>query len=192
MRITLKGFFVTAVELVVIFSVLGSRQNVLKAQGTAGVISGTAKDETGAIVPGVTVTVTHVGTGTVRTAITGDTGEYRIPALAIGTYNLEAELPGFKKVSRSGVTLQVGQEAVVSFTLQVGDSNQEVLVTDAVPLIGAFLVRECGVQNGYFFAENLMKIGRDGGSEANLGHQQDGRASSLPTRHRRAPCCCPR
>src|SRR5436190_15043709 len=145
MRITLKRFFVTAVELVVIFSVLGSRQNVLKAQGTAGVISGTAKDETGAIVPGVTVTVTHVGTGTVRTAITGDTGEYRIPALAIGTYNLEAELPGFKKVSRSGVTLQVGQEAVVSFTLQVGDSNQEVLVTDAVPLIETTTATVSGV-----------------------------------------------
>jgi len=144
MRI-MKRFLITAVELVVMFSVLGSRQSSLKAQGTAGAISGTAKDETGAIVPGVMVTVTHVGTGTVRTAITGDTGEYRIPALAIGTYNLEAELPGFKKVSRSGITLQVGQEAVVSFTLQVGDSNQEVLVTEGVPLIETTTATVSGV-----------------------------------------------
>ena len=51
-----------------------------------------------------------------------------------------------------------------------------------MPLFGAFLVRERGVQNGYFFAEYLMKIGGDGWGEADLGHQQDGRASSFEHR----------
>src|SRR5215475_5704246 len=121
MIIALKKLLAPAIGFTLAFIFCGSRESLLNAQGTAGTISGTARDATGAIVPGVSVTVMHVGTGTVRTAITGDTGEYRIPALAIGTYNLEAELAGFKKIARTGITLQVGQEAVVGFTLQVGD-----------------------------------------------------------------------
>src|SRR5262245_55115389 len=121
-----KGSPLRSIRLLFTVLALSSVGQVqLSAQGTTGTILGTAKDESGALVPGVTVTVTHVGTGTVRTAITGDAGEYRIPALAIGTYNAEAELAGFKKAARSGITLQVSQEAVVSFTLQVGDTSQE-------------------------------------------------------------------
>src|SRR5438094_4486901 len=145
MRITLEKLLARTIGVAVILMVCSSSDGLLNAQGTGSTISGTAKDATGAIVPGVTVTVTHVGTGIMRTAISGDAGEYRIPALAIGTYNLEAELPGFKRIARSGITLQVGQEAVVTFTLQVGDSNQEVLVTDAVPLIETTTATVSGV-----------------------------------------------
>ncbi|HYR82538.1 MAG TPA: TonB-dependent receptor [Terriglobia bacterium] len=110
-------------------------QAFLAAQATTGIISGVARDESGALVPGVTITVKNAGTGIVRTGITGDSGGYRIPALVIGTYDVEAELAGFKKGLRNGVTLNVGQEVPVDFTLQVGDTTQEVTVTDSLSLV---------------------------------------------------------
>jgi hypothetical protein len=110
-------------------------QSFLGAQATTGTVYGSVKDETGALVPGVMVTVTHTGTGTTRTALTGDNGTYRIPALPIGSYSIDAELTGFKKGVRAGVNLNVGQEVPVDFTLQVGDSAQEVTITDSLSLI---------------------------------------------------------
>jgi hypothetical protein len=117
----------------------------LTAQGTTATILGTIKDESGAVIPGVMVKVTNTGTATTRTAISGDNGEYRVPELSIGAYTVEAELPGFKKATRAGITLQVGQDAVVSFTLQVGDTSQEVNVTEGVPLIETTTATVSGV-----------------------------------------------
>jgi len=140
-QLTSRAIYFAAFLAVFVF--MGN--SFLRAQSTGGTISGTAKDETGAIVPGVSVIVTHSATGTVRMVLTGDTGEYRIPALAIGTYNVEAELLGFKKIARTGITLQVGQEAVVNFTLQVGDSSQQISVTEGVPLIETTTATVSGV-----------------------------------------------
>src|SRR5262245_8035574 len=102
----------------------------LAAQGTAGSIFGTIKDESGAVIPGVSIKVTNTATGIARDAISGDSGRYEIPALASGKYDVQAELPGFKRGVRGGVTLNVGQQQLVDFTLQVGDSAQEVTVSD--------------------------------------------------------------
>ncbi|PYS26478.1 MAG: TonB-dependent receptor, partial [Acidobacteria bacterium] len=110
-------------------------QALSAAQATTGIISGVVRDESGALVPGVTITAKNTGTGIVRTTITGDNGGYRIPALVIGTYDVEAELSGFKKGLRNGVNLNVGQELPVDFTLQVGDTTQEVTVTDLLSLV---------------------------------------------------------
>src|SRR3989304_4123649 len=107
----------------------------LLAQVTTGTISGTAKDQTEAVVPGAKVTVTNKETGTVRTSVTGSTGRYRLTALPIGTYDVEVELAGFQRGVRSGVVLNVGQEMVVDFNLQVGDVAEQVTVTGDVPLI---------------------------------------------------------
>src|SRR5438552_1656063 len=135
---TLKALLPAAIRVAITLLVSSiAVETAAIAQGTTATILGTAKDESGAVVPGVTITVTNVGTGISRMAITGDSGEYHVPALAIGTYNVDAELSGFKKIARTGITLQVGQEAVVSFTLPVGDSSQEVNVTEGIPLIEA-------------------------------------------------------
>src|SRR2546423_8929764 len=83
------------------------------AQATAQ-ISGTVEDQTGAVLPGVEITATHVSTGIARAAITNETGSYVLPNLATGPYRLEAALPGFRTYVQTGIVLQVNSDAVVN------------------------------------------------------------------------------
>jgi Carboxypeptidase regulatory-like domain len=71
------------------------------AQAT-GQISGTVKDQTGAVLPGVEVTVTQTETGVMRSAVTNETGSYVLSNLPIGPYRLEAGLPGFRTFIQTG------------------------------------------------------------------------------------------
>lgn len=79
--------------------------------GRTGALFGTVNDETGAVIPGVTVTITNVGTGITRTVISDEGGRYRAYNLDLGTYNVRAELAGFQTAARPGIQLTVGREA---------------------------------------------------------------------------------
>src|SRR2546429_1398194 len=105
------------------------------AQVTTGTISGTITDSTGAVVPGVTVNLKSVEKGISRTLGTDEGGRYRAPELALGSYEVTAEAAGFQTVVRSGITLTVGREAVVDFTLQVGTVTDKITVTGEAPLV---------------------------------------------------------
>src|SRR5437762_7662760 len=105
------------------------------AQVTTGTISGTITDSTGAVVPGVNVTLKSVEKGITRTVRTDEGGRYRAPELALGSYEITAEAAGFETVVRSGITLTVGREAVVDFTLQVGTITDKITVTGEAPLV---------------------------------------------------------
>ncbi|HSU87903.1 MAG TPA: carboxypeptidase regulatory-like domain-containing protein, partial [Terriglobia bacterium] len=105
------------------------------AQITTGTISGTVTDSTGAVVPGVIVTLKSVEKGITRTVRTDEGGRYRAPELALGSYEISAEASGFETVVRSGITLTVGREAVVDFTLQVGTITDKITVTGEAPLV---------------------------------------------------------
>ncbi|MBI4457108.1 MAG: TonB-dependent receptor [Acidobacteria bacterium] len=107
----------------------------LGSQGRTGMISGTIRDASGAILPGVTVTVSNVDTGITRNAVTGDEGRYRALELAVGNYEVRAELVGFQATVRTGIILTVGQEALVDIVLQVGDITEQLTVTGEAPLI---------------------------------------------------------
>src|SRR5437879_4138456 len=91
-------------------------QSSVQAQLTTGTILGTVKDRSGAVLPGATVTVTNIETRIARSAVTGERGEYRVPALAVGNYEVQAELPGFQTAIRKGITLSLGQEAVIDIS----------------------------------------------------------------------------
>ncbi len=106
------------------------------AQSTAinGTIEGVITDETGAILPGVTVTVTNLGTGLVRVAVTDAQGSYRAALLPLGNYLVRMELEGFRVVERSGVTLSAGQTAVVSGQLTVGAVAELIQVSADSPV----------------------------------------------------------
>ncbi len=65
------------------------------AQGATAQISGTVKDESGAVLPGAEVTVTQTETGATRMAVSSETGSYVLPNLPVGPYKLEVSLPGF-------------------------------------------------------------------------------------------------
>src|SRR5438552_13895704 len=108
-----------------------------EAQLPTATILGTIKDATGAVLPGVSVTVTHVETGQVRTTISAEEGSYRLAALPVGSYQVKAELAGFQTAIRNGITLAVSQEALINFTLEVGSTSETISVTADAPLVNS-------------------------------------------------------
>jgi len=97
-------------------------------------LTGTVTDSTGGVLPGVTVTATHTATGNTFFSVTDERGTYRIPA-RIGAYTIVAELPGFSTVTRSGVTLLVGQAVTIDVQLAPSGLQETVTVTGEAPLI---------------------------------------------------------
>jgi hypothetical protein len=111
------------------------------AQATAQ-LSGTVTDESGAVLPGVTVTVTQTDTGFTRTAVTETSGAYVMPNLPTGPYRLEISLQGFKSYVQTGIVLQVAASPVINAVLGVGNLEETVAVEAAAPLVD---VRSAGI-----------------------------------------------
>lgn len=105
------------------------------AQVTTGTLWGTVKDESGGVLPGVTVTIEGVETGFTRTVVTDDAGQYRASSLPPGLYEVSAQLPGFKRALRSGIRLSVAQMAMIPLTLQIGEMSEQVVVTGEASLV---------------------------------------------------------
>lgn len=99
-----------------------------RAQIDTGSIVGSVRDSSGGVLPGVTVTATQQGTNATAVAVTSDRGEYVMPNLKIGTYDVTAEIEGFKRSIQQGVTLNVQQRLQVDFTLEVGNMSENVTV----------------------------------------------------------------
>src|SRR5262245_52632561 len=104
------------------------------AQATAQ-ISGTATDQSGAILPGVEIKMTQTETGIARTAVTNETGSYVLPNLAVGPYRLEATLPGFRSYVQTGIVLQVNASPVINIVLEVGQVAEQVEVQANAALV---------------------------------------------------------
>jgi len=105
------------------------------AQIDTGAIVGTVSDTSGASVPKALVTAMHVGTNLKVSAHTNDLGQYVFNGLRIGSYQITAELAGFRKTVQTGVQLHVQERLEVNLTLQVGEITQQVEITDAPPLL---------------------------------------------------------
>ncbi|HLH30636.1 MAG TPA: carboxypeptidase-like regulatory domain-containing protein, partial [Terriglobia bacterium] len=105
------------------------------AQLNSGSINGGVTDPTGAVIPGVTVTVTDVERGVSRTLLTDEAGQYLAPSLTPGTYSVRGELAGFQTVERKNIVVGVGQGARVDLQLQAGAQNETVTVSESAPLI---------------------------------------------------------
>jgi carboxypeptidase family protein len=119
------------VGLVVIFVLCST---VAWGQATAQ-ISGTVRDQSGAVLPGVEVTATQVNTGVSRSTISNETGTYVLANLALGPYRLEAALPGFRTFAQTGIVLQVNSSPVVNPVLEVGQINEQVEVQANAALV---------------------------------------------------------
>src|SRR2546426_4893057 len=107
------------------------------AQQTTATIAGAISDESGAVLPGVQVTITNTETGISRAMTTDERGYYIAPLLPVGSYQLRSELPGFQTAVQTGITLFVGQEAIVNVRMKVGEVNQTLEVTAVTPLVEA-------------------------------------------------------
>ena len=107
----------------------------MAAQQATANLAGTISDETGAVLPGVDVTLRNVENGSTRNVITDDTGQFRVTNVAPGEYELRAQLPGFQTAVQSGIRLNVGRSASLNVTLSVGSVSEEVIVTGDAPLV---------------------------------------------------------
>ena len=107
----------------------------LPAQESRARIAGTVSDTSGAVLPGVTVTVTNVAMGTSAEVVTNGAGLYTVPFLLPGEYQVSAELTGFKKLVRDGIRLSVADNVQLPLVLETGEQVETVTVTADAPLL---------------------------------------------------------
>src|SRR5437879_7056469 len=124
------GKYLRAALVISLFAATG----YLWAQATAQ-ISGTARDQSGAVLPGVEIRATQAETGITRAAVTNETGSYVLPNLPIGPYKLEASLPGFRTYVQTGIVLEVNASPQVNVTLEVGQVSEQVEVEANATLV---------------------------------------------------------
>ena len=109
------------------FAIVLLTHAVAWAQATAQ-LNGTVKDSSGAVLPGVTITVTQTDTGFSRTVVTEGGGTYVVPNLPTGPYKLEASLQGFRSYVQTGIVLQVNGNPTINVTLAIGDVAETISV----------------------------------------------------------------
>jgi hypothetical protein len=97
------------------------------AQAPVGTIAGTVRDQTGAVVPGASVTITNQGTGVERHITSSADGSYTAPALAAGSYLVVAELTGFR-TQRAEVTVATGRVVTLDMNMELGEATETVMV----------------------------------------------------------------
>src|SRR3989449_2936645 len=132
--------FVTAIVVLIALTTC-----LVFAQTSAAAILGVVKDTTGALIPGVSITIKHTETGQMRTAISSETGDYIVALLPVGEYELTTTMPSFKQEVRRGINLVVGQQAVIDLTLEVGAPEEKVIVTEEAPLVNTTLSSTSGL-----------------------------------------------
>src|SRR5438874_9566069 len=115
------------------------------AQTSTATILGVVRDASGALIPGVSITVKHTESGRTRTIVSSERGGYNVPLLPVGAYEITTTMPGFKQAVRTGINLVVGQEAVVDLTLEVGANAETVTVSEEAPLVNTTTSSTSGV-----------------------------------------------
>src|SRR5437016_6629848 len=162
------------------------------AQTSNATVGGTVGDASGALIPGVTVTATNIGTGIANTVLTNEAGAYQFAALQPGTYKISAELSGFQTQTFTDVQLGGAQQVRLNFTLQVAaaaGTNVEVTVAADTVLatssnsIGTVLpeskIRELPTIAGNVFniVQNMPGVMRD--NTGTFGYMAGGRLGDV-------------
>jgi len=168
----------------------------VSAQTTSTTILGTVTDPTGAVLPGVKLTVINTKTGVKREDVTSSTGDFSFPLLDVGVYDLIVDAKGFKQEVRRNIVLEINEKVRADFTLQVGTTDERVEVTaeaatlrtddatlgqtveqrrvEELPLnnrnLGALAILQPGVQYG-------PRSGTDG---QGIGQRQGGHGIPIP------------
>jgi carboxypeptidase family protein len=105
------------------------------AQSTTGDISGTVRDQSRGVLPGVSVEVKNAETGAARAIVTDHEGRYRALSLPPGTYGVSAELSGFNKAQARDIVVQIGRDTTVDLTMTVGQVSESVTVSGQAALL---------------------------------------------------------
>jgi len=125
MRLTLRDF------AAMLLAIAGTAS--LSAQTNMGTITGLVTDRSNAVLPGVTVTAKNTATGAEATTVTSSTGNYLIPNLPVGPYQITVSHPGFKSWSRTGIALSAGENIRADAMLDLGQVTERVEVTSEAP-----------------------------------------------------------
>lgn len=119
-----------------LFAILACLLCAIPAQAQVSAeISGRAQDQSGAGIGGATVTVKSLETGFSKSVTTDDVGNFEVLSLPLGLQEVRAVKSGFKAAVRTGINLQVGQNANVTLQLEIGEVQQEVVVTADTPVV---------------------------------------------------------
>jgi hypothetical protein len=129
----MRRYSICAASAVLMVSGLGIAR--LGAQGATATILGTVTDSSGAAIAEAVIQVRNAGTGITQSASTDGQGRYRVPDLVIGEYEVQSTKTGFQTVVRKGITLTVGSQPVVDFSLPVGQAQQTVTVQGDVSVV---------------------------------------------------------
>ena len=120
---------------ILVAAVFSLAKGLLWAQGQISMLSGVITDATGSVVPGALVRVTNVETGENYQALSNEGGNYTLPLVKPGRYDLAAEAPGFKRHTQSGIVLETGIPARLDVQLEVGVVSESVSVEASVALL---------------------------------------------------------
>jgi hypothetical protein len=151
--------------------------HIVLAQGSpSGTLTGTITDSSGAVLPGVTVTARNVQTSLTQSTVSGGEGDWRIPALPVGPYELTFELDGFKKVTRSGIIVAAAGVHTVPVTLEVGAVTEVVQVTADAALLSVTTAATARSLT----SEELEAVPTSTGSFTHLLSSEAGVSADLP------------
>ena len=127
-----EGWYAPALLLLLLLVGLPLSEAV--GQTTNGSFRGTVTDQSGAAVPGARVQITNTGTGVSLEAVTNGSGEYVVPSVPPGVYNIRLSMQGFETLESQGVTLLVNQNATLDLTMKPGSITEQVTVTSQAAL----------------------------------------------------------
>lgn len=151
------------------------------AQGTTSRLVGTVTDATGAVLPGVAVTLTNEATGVTYTAVTSGVGTYVFDALPTGVYTVKAELQGFKTTSAPGNRVAIGQPTTVNLTMETGELAETVQVVGASEVVQVSTSGNLGTVMDQRTIEALPIVGTRGRNPLDLVTAQPGVVSGANT-----------
>ncbi|MBI1763926.1 MAG: carboxypeptidase regulatory-like domain-containing protein [Acidobacteria bacterium] len=155
-----------------LFAMLGS--SVLLAQGTTSRLTGTVTDQSGAAVPGATVTLTNEATNISFKTQTSDTGAYAFDLIQAGTYQVTVEKTGFKKFVSNNNVAQINQPATVNVAMQVGEVSSQVTVEATADVVQTSSSGNIGSTINQKSLESLPIVGTRGRNPLDLLNFQPG------------------
>src|SRR6266853_2109334 len=148
------------------------------AQVAGATLSGTVADQSGGFLPQAAISIKNIATGIERTGTTSSAGFYSVPNLLPGTYEVRASAKGFSTELQTGITLTVGEQQVLNFTLQVGQVSQTVEVSTEAPTVELGSSSISAVIN----STTVRELPLNGRSWTDLATLQPGVNSTLQTK----------
>lgn len=130
-----KRFVDLIIAVLLVLETSGNALAGVQSQATTGTIEGAVTDQTGAVIPQVTVSIKSVETGIARMVVSDERGIFRAPLLPVGHYDVSATFTGFNPFQQAGVALTVGQTVTLNIRLAVAGATQSVSVTEEVSVV---------------------------------------------------------